>query len=420
MEHDPFARIAFGAAGLILLQLEHRLGDARRHRHGVAGALDPERRLHGQAVRGRQIVERSAALELLDQLGGFRLELLGDLIAAPALLDLGADLVERLLARRRDFEHLVPDKAAALQLCRLVLDADIRTERRRDDVGARRQAGDRIARRVEPLAVGRLDGGGLQAELLRHLGEAQPARALVLDLVAARGKLALGAVGCDLLLDRRHDLLERLDVRGLDLDHADQDGAEGALHRRAGFALFERERRCGDRLVDDAGLGLKAERDVFFGQAAFLGQRLERQLGPEPLRRGLGLVRVGKGNLLQVAPLGRAVAAQVAIIILASVRVADVVGLDDIGRRQRHHGDGAVFGRAELRLVVGEVFLQHLRRRRGDIAGLGAVERDVVDRALFVFIAIIGVRIGLRQRQLAADRLGDLAPQGQPLLLGGA
>ncbi len=57
-------------------------------------------------------VERLAVLKLVEQIGGFGLQALGDLVVAPTLLDLALDLVEGAIARRRDGLDLVPDIAA--------------------------------------------------------------------------------------------------------------------------------------------------------------------------------------------------------------------------------------------------------------------------------------------------------------------
>ena len=54
----------------------------------------------------------------------------GDLLLAPARLDLLLDLVERPLARGRDAGDLVPD-VAALDLQRIAVDADVGRERGR-------------------------------------------------------------------------------------------------------------------------------------------------------------------------------------------------------------------------------------------------------------------------------------------------
>ena len=127
------------------------------------------------------------ALELVGHLGRLRAQALGDLVVAPALLDLRAHVVEAALARGRDAGHVEPDIAAARNLQRLGVDADVgaRTPRRSH---RRRSAGRRPSCRRDRARSGRsprmVTGG--EAELLRDLGKAQPAAALVLDLVVAR------------------------------------------------------------------------------------------------------------------------------------------------------------------------------------------------------------------------------------------
>ena len=68
-------------------------------------------------------------------------------------------------------------------------------------------------------------------------------------------------------------------------------------------------------------------------------------------------------------------------------------------------------------LVV--VFRDRLRRRRWDFAGFRAVQHDVVDGALLIVVAVLRVRHGLGRRDLGGDGVGDLAPHGEALLLGG-
>src|SRR5262249_2858875 len=59
-----------------------------------------------------------------------------------------------------------------------------------------------------------------------------------------------------------------------------------------------------------------------------------------------------------------------------------------LGRQDRNDDHFAIFGRAELRLVLLEIFRQHLGGRSLDLAGLGAVEQHIVDGALLILEAI--------------------------------
>src|SRR4029077_15964147 len=125
-----------------------------------------ERRLHREPLGTRNIVERGATLELVDNFGGFGLEAFGDLILAPFLLDTATLLLERALARGLHVHDLEPDVAASRHLDGLVLDAHVGAERRAGHVDAR-QAGDLIAAGIAALPVDCLDGAGGEPELLR-------------------------------------------------------------------------------------------------------------------------------------------------------------------------------------------------------------------------------------------------------------
>src|SRR5205807_5027761 len=132
------------------------------------------------------------------------------------------------------------------------------------------QGGDLIAVGIAALAVDRLDRAGGEPELLRHFGQPQAGGTLVLDLVVAGGKIAPRLLGRDRLFDLRGDLRERFDVLRLNLHNVNQHRAEHAFYRRAGLAFLHSERRVGNRLVDNAGLGHDAEVDIFLAQPALL------------------------------------------------------------------------------------------------------------------------------------------------------
>ena len=103
------------------------------------------------------------------------------------------------------------------------------------------------------------------------------------------------------LLDLGHDLVERLCLVGLDLDHPDQRRAEPRLHRAADAALRERERslrhrrRPGKRRARH-----ETEIDVLLAQAAGLGDLLERRAGVDALLGGLRLVGGREDDLLDL------------------------------------------------------------------------------------------------------------------------
>src|SRR4029077_11211535 len=115
--------------------------------------------------------ELAAIVELLDAVGRFRFQPGRDLVLAPFRLDLVADLVEVALARGRDAEHVIPD-IAAIELDRLVVDADIAAEGLRDHVEAARDILHGLAVRHPPGAIDGIDRDGGEPELLRGFGYA--------------------------------------------------------------------------------------------------------------------------------------------------------------------------------------------------------------------------------------------------------
>ena len=109
---------------------------------------------------------------------------------------------------------------------RVVVDADIAGESGGDHVRLLRQIGDRLAVGRTAGAVDRVDGDGLEPELLGGLRQRRAAGALVLDLVAQVADLAPGAALGDLALDLRRDLFIALLRSRLDLADQQQHRAE--------------------------------------------------------------------------------------------------------------------------------------------------------------------------------------------------
>ena len=199
----------------------------------------------------RLVGELAALVELLHHVGRLGAQTAGDLVVAPARLDLVLDLVEGAVARRGDAEHVVPDIAAAIGN-RLVVDADVAVEGLRDDVEAGRDIG-RLAVGQAAGAVDGIDGDGGEPQLLRGLDHAGAAAALVFHLVAQVGHLGARTLDRDLLLQIGRDaFIVRLDRR---LDHADLDqrDTEAALHRLAHVAGRQRKSGIRNRWIEDAG-----------------------------------------------------------------------------------------------------------------------------------------------------------------------
>ena len=91
---------------------------------------------------------------------------------------------------------------------------------------------------------------------------------------------------------------------------------------------------------------------------------------------------------------------------------ADLFGVDHDERQF------AIFGRAELGLVVVEIGGERFGRGRVDRAGLRRIELDVFDRALLVLETGQRIDQDLRRLEAGRDRARDLAPQPDAPLLG--
>ncbi len=125
-------------------------------------ALEPIGLFDLDAVGRGESVERVAVLELVEQVGGLRLQSRCDLVLAPALFNLALDLVERTIARRRDAGNVIPD-VTAVGLDRIVIDADIGSECGADDIAGMGQAGDDLAGRIAAGAIDRIEGDAAEA-----------------------------------------------------------------------------------------------------------------------------------------------------------------------------------------------------------------------------------------------------------------
>ena len=134
------------------------------------------------------------------------------------------------------------------------------------------------------------------------------------------------------LLELRRHLLEGTNLLGLDLEHLDERGAEAALDRRADLALLEREGGVRHRAVDHGGLGQRAEIDVLVGEAAFLGDLGEARALGDAIGGGARFLRVGKDDLLDVAPFRRDVAAAALLVGALRIRVGDLDPVRLLGR----------------------------------------------------------------------------------------
>ena len=127
---------------------------------------------------------------------------------------------------------------------------------------------------------------------------------------------------------------------------------------------------------------------------------------------------VGKHHLRDFALFRRADLVAALLEDLLRVLVGDLGPFADLFGIDHDKGQLAVFGRAELGLVVVEIGGERLGRGRIDGAGLRGVELDVVDRALLVLEA--GQRVDQQFRRLEAgrNRAGDLAAQPDAALFG--
>jgi hypothetical protein len=78
-------------------------------------------------------------------------------------------------------------------------------------------------------------------------------------------------------------------------------------------------------------------------------------------------------------------------------------------RRRRHHGrDLAELRRAEQDFARIEIFAELFLGRRRNVTGLRRAERDIGDTALLVLELIKRIEPGVRQRDIARDRIDDL------------
>ena len=166
-------------------------------------------------------------------------------------------------------------------------------------------------------------------------------------------RLMSSATSANGLTRRRRDAL-----------HADDDRAELALEHAADAALGQGEHRVGFGRVDDAVLGRLAEVDVLGLQVARLDDVVEARALLDLGRRRVGLGLIGEQDLLEIALFGRAelriLAGDLGVGRLG-VRVADLGGIGERLRLERHDVDRAIFGRAVARLAIVEIGLQRVR-----------------------------------------------------------
>src|SRR5262249_2367696 len=335
----------------------------------------------------------------------------------PTSLDLRFDFVETAVAGRCDPRDIVPDEAAARQRQRLVVDADVRAECRRDDVGTGRQILDRRAVRRTAGAI-RLEVARSEFVLLRDLVEVQSRRAVVLDLIAKIEQLRAGTLDRNLLFDGGRDFLVRARVSRLDLDDVRQNGPEPPGNRRADAAVRKREVRIRHRTVDELVLRDEPEIEILWFETALLCKIRKGGTLGQAVRRGTGLVRIREHDLFDPALLRSAVAVPVLLVLLANVLFGNFNVPGEVLGRERQDRDLAVFGRAELGLVLLVIFRESFRRGCRDVAGPCAVERDIVDGALLVLKAIDGIRQRFWRSEAAAYRIDDLAAKRDASLLG--
>src|SRR5882724_680697 len=103
---------------------------------------------------------------------------------------------------------------------------------------------------------------------------------------------------------------------------------------------------------------------------------------------------------------------------LLSILVGDRGPLSDLFGIDHDKRYLAIFGRAELGLVIVEIGGQRLRRRRIDGSGVCRVQFDVFDSALFVLKAAECLDQDFRRLKTGRDRAGDLTPQRHSPLVG--
>ena len=136
------------------------------------------------------------------------------------------------------------------------------------------------------------------------------------------------------------------------------------------------------------------------------------------LRAAGGFVRVRKHHLRDFALFRRSELVAALLEQLLGVLVGHLGPFADLFRRDRDKGDLAIFGRAELGLVIVEIGGQRLRRGRIDGSGLRGVELDVFDRALLVLEAAQRLDHRFRRFETGGDGAGDLPPQRHLALVG--
>src|SRR5262245_51423580 len=143
LENGPFAARA-ALSDAILRRAECRRDGAGGHARNRRLAFEVFRALDLGADSGGLIGKVAALFELLDHLGGLGAKSARNLVLAPLGFDLVAHLIERTLTRRRDADHVVPD-VAAIELDRVVVDADVAVESLRDHIEPAWDAGDGLA-----------------------------------------------------------------------------------------------------------------------------------------------------------------------------------------------------------------------------------------------------------------------------------
>ncbi len=232
------------------------------------------------------------------------------------------------------------------------------------------------------------------------------------------GDLGAGPFGRDFLLQAgRHAGVIGLDRR-LDGADLDQRHAELALDGLADVTRGKRERGIRNRGIEDGGFADHAEIDIGRFEIALLGEVLERQSCGDAIARRLRLGHVREDDLRYLALLRGAVAIAALREQLLGVLVGNVGPFGDFLRRDRDVGDLAIFGRAELGLVLVEIAGERLRRGRIDLAGLGGAQPHEFDGALLVLETAQRFQQGFRRLEAGRDGAGDLAPQRDPLLVG--
>src|SRR5262249_16850497 len=116
-----------------------------------------------------ELNKRLAGLRLVGKLSRLGLQPGCQLLVTPTRFDAILDLVERAIAGRRYAQHVDPDVAAARQLHRIALHADVGSEGTLEHARALRQTGHRLTIGTAAGAVDRRDLARVQPELLRDL-----------------------------------------------------------------------------------------------------------------------------------------------------------------------------------------------------------------------------------------------------------